>query len=136
MGSIIAFKGIANSMTLLHGSQGCSTYMRLHLVHHFREPVDVGSSALSERGAVYGGAANLKKGLKNIIQGYNPTVIGVATTCLAELWSRRAPNYTLIPERGAYGQWNLAYNSGFQRPAIQDPTKRGTLKLSRRSFRG
>ena len=84
MGSIIAFKGIENSMTLLHGSQGCSTYMRLHLVHHFREPVDVGSSALSERGAVYGGAANLKKGLKNIIKGYSPTVIGVATTCLAE----------------------------------------------------
>ena len=84
MGSIIAFKGIENSMTLLHGSQGCSTYMRLHLVHHFREPVDVGSSALSERGAVYGGAVNLKKGLKNIIQGYSPTVIGVATTCLAE----------------------------------------------------
>lgn len=84
MGSIIAFKGIENSMTLLHGSQGCSTYMRLHLTHHFREPVDVGSSALSERGAVYGGAANLKMGLKNIIRGYNPKIIGVATTCLAE----------------------------------------------------
>ncbi len=84
IGSIIAFKGIENSMTLLHGSQGCSTYMRLHLVHHFREPVDVGSSALSERGAVYGGAENLKKGLQNIIRGYSPTVIGVATTCLAE----------------------------------------------------
>jgi nitrogenase molybdenum-iron protein NifN len=46
--------------------------------------VDVGSSALSERGAVYGGAANLKRGLKNIIQSYGPTVIGLATTCLAE----------------------------------------------------
>jgi len=84
MGSIMAFKGIENSMTLFHGSQGCSTYMRLYLVHHFREPVDAGASALSERGAVYGGAANLKRGLKNIIQGYSPTVIGVATTCLAE----------------------------------------------------
>lgn len=84
MGSIMAFKGIEDSMTLFHGSQGCSTYMRLHLIHHFREPLDVGSSALSERGAVYGGAANLKRGLKNIIQGYRPAVIGLATTCLAE----------------------------------------------------
>jgi nitrogenase molybdenum-iron protein NifN len=40
MGSALAFKGIENTMVLYHGSQGCSTYMRLHLAHHFREPVD------------------------------------------------------------------------------------------------
>jgi len=84
MGSVIAFKGIENSMTLFHGSQGCSTYIRLYLAHHFREPVDIGSSALSQEGAVYGGAANLKQGLRNIIQGYTPTIVGVSTTCLAE----------------------------------------------------
>ncbi len=84
MGSALAFKGIENTMVLYHGSQGCSTYMRLHLAHHFREPVDIGSSALSERGAVYGGRENLKKGLRNVIKRYSPKVIGVATTCLAE----------------------------------------------------
>lgn len=84
MGSALAFKGIENAMVLYHGSQGCSTYMRLHLAHHFREPVDIASSSLSERGAVYGGRENLKKGLRNVINRYNPKVIGVATTCLAE----------------------------------------------------
>ncbi len=84
MGSALAFKGIENTMVLYHGSQGCSTYMRLHLAHHFREPVDIASSSLSEKGAVYGGGENLKKGLKNVINRYNPKVIGVATTCLAE----------------------------------------------------
>ncbi len=84
MGSALAFKGIENTIVLYHGSQGCSTYMRLHLAHHFREPVDIGSSALSERGAVYGGRENLKKGLRNVINRYSPKVIGVATTCLAE----------------------------------------------------
>jgi nitrogenase molybdenum-iron protein NifN len=84
MGSALAFKGIENTMVLYHGSQGCSTYMRLHLAHHFREPVDIASSSLSERGAVYGGRENLKKGLRNVINRYNPKVIGVATTCLAE----------------------------------------------------
>ncbi len=84
MGSALAFKGIENTMVLYHGSQGCSTYMRLHLAHHFREPVDIASSSLSEKGAVYGGRENLKKGLKNVINRYNPRVIGVATTCLAE----------------------------------------------------
>ena len=62
MGSVMAFKGIEGCMPIFHGSQGCSTYMRLHLAHHFREPVDIASSALSEKGAVYGGASNLKRG--------------------------------------------------------------------------
>jgi nitrogenase molybdenum-iron protein NifN len=84
MGSVFAFKGIENTMVLFHGSQGCSTYMRLHLAHHFREPVDIASSSLSEKGAVYGGRESLKKGLRNVINRYKPKVIGVATTCLAE----------------------------------------------------
>jgi len=84
MGSALAFKGIESTMVLYHGSQGCSTYMRLHLAHHFREPVDIASSSLSEKGAVYGGRENLKKGLRNVINRYQPKVIGVATTCLAE----------------------------------------------------
>jgi nitrogenase molybdenum-iron protein NifN len=51
---------------------------------HYNEPVDIGSSSLSEEGTVYGGEKNLKKGLSNIIKVYNPDKIGVATTCLAE----------------------------------------------------
>ena len=84
MGTVLAFKGIEGCMPLFHGSQGCATYMRLYLAHHFREPVDIGSSALSEKGTVYGGAANLKEGIKNLISGYGPKAIGIATTCLAE----------------------------------------------------
>lgn len=84
MGSVLAFKGIEDTMVLFHGSQGCSTYMRLHLAHHFREPVDIASSSLSEHGAVYGGSENLKKGIENVMTRYDPKVIGVATTCLAE----------------------------------------------------
>ncbi|MCK4938371.1 MAG: nitrogenase associated protein N [Methanosarcinales archaeon] len=92
MGSVLAFKGVENSMVLMHGSQGCSTYMRLHLAHHFREPVDIASSSLSERGAVYGGSENLKKGLHNVIDRYHPSVIGVATTCMAETIGDDVPN--------------------------------------------
>ncbi len=84
MGSVLVFRGVEGCMPLFHGSQGCSTYMRLYLAHHFREPVDIASTALSEKGAVYGGSANLMQGLKNVIRGYNPKVIGIATTCLAE----------------------------------------------------
>jgi len=84
MGGIIALKGIAGSMVVLHGSQGCSTYMRRHIAEHFNEPVDVASSSLNEKGTIYGGAKNLEQALDNVRRVYNPDVIGILTTCLAE----------------------------------------------------
>lgn len=84
MGAVMAMKGIEKSMTILHGSQGCSTYIRRHMAAHYNEPVDIASSSLNEEGTVYGGEVNLKKGLDNIIKVYDPKIIGVATTCLAE----------------------------------------------------
>ncbi|QDR82822.1 nitrogenase component 1 [Sporomusa termitida] len=84
MGGILALKGIEKSMVIVHGSQGCSTYMRRHIAEHFNEPVDVGSSSLNEKGTVYGGAANLRTALDNIRRVYQPKLVGVVTTCLAE----------------------------------------------------
>lgn len=84
MGGILAFKGLERSMVIVHGSQGCATYMRRHMAEHFNEPVDVASSSLNEKGTIYGGEKNLKQGLDNIIKGYKPELIGILTTCLAE----------------------------------------------------
>jgi len=84
MGAVTAFYGIKGCISILHGSQGCATYIRRHMATHYNEPIDIASSSLTEQGTVYGGEANLKKGLKNLIELYHPSVIGVATTCLAE----------------------------------------------------
>ncbi len=84
MGACLAFRGIENAIVLLHGSQGCSTYMRRYISSHFNEPVDIASSSLSEKNAVYGGEANLKQGIRNVAARYSPAVLGVATTCLTE----------------------------------------------------
>ena len=84
MGSAGVFKGIESTMVLMHGSQGCSTYIRRHIATHYNEPVDIASSSLNEKGTVYGGSDNLKKALRNVIKLYGPKVIGVTTTCLAE----------------------------------------------------
>ncbi|MBP2650436.1 MAG: nifK 9 [Firmicutes bacterium] len=84
MGGILPIKGIEGGMVVIHGSQGCSTYMRRYISEHFSEPIDVGSSSLNEKGTVYGGEKNLKQALDNIRKVYNPKLIGVLTTCLAE----------------------------------------------------
>ena len=84
LGGVIAFKGIEDSMVLVHGSQGCSTYMRLANVEHFHEPVDIASSSLNEKQTIYGGEKNLRKALDNVIRIYRPSMLGILTTCLAE----------------------------------------------------
>lgn len=91
MGSVSAFYGISKSMSILHGSQGCSTYIRRHMATHYNEPVDIASSSLTEEGTVFGGTKNLLKGLENLIKLYNPEVIGVSTTCLAETIGEDVP---------------------------------------------
>jgi nitrogenase molybdenum-iron protein NifN len=84
LGGVIAFKGIENAMVISHGSQGCSTYMRLANVEHFNEPVDIASSSLNEKQTIYGGEANLKKAIDNVLRVYQPKVLGILTTCLSE----------------------------------------------------
>ncbi|MEA4923686.1 MAG: nitrogenase component 1 [Syntrophomonadaceae bacterium] len=84
LGAIIPFKGIENCMVIIHGSQGCATYMRRHMAEHFNEPIDVASSSITEKGTIFGGENNLKRGLKNLIQIYKPEVVGILSTCLAE----------------------------------------------------
>ncbi len=84
LGACLAFKGIEGAVPYLHGSQGCATYMRRYIISHFREPIDIASSSLGEKHAIYGGGPNLKLGLKNVITKYDCRLVGVATTCLTE----------------------------------------------------
>jgi len=84
LGAALAFHGIEGAVPLLHGSQGCSTYMRRYLISHFKEPVDIASSNFSEETAVFGGSANLKRAIENVVKQYTPDMIGIATTCLSE----------------------------------------------------
>lgn len=84
LGASIAFRGIEGCVPFLHGSQGCATYMRRYIISHFNEPIDIASSSLGEKNAIYGGGPNLKLGLNNVTAKYAPKLIGVATTCLTE----------------------------------------------------
>jgi nitrogenase molybdenum-iron protein NifN len=84
LGACLAFKGIENCISFLHGSQGCSTYIRRYMISHFKEPIDIACSNFSEHTAVFGGRSDLHRGLDNILRQYSPTVVGIMTTCLAE----------------------------------------------------
>lgn len=91
LGASLAFAGLKGCISILHGSQGCATYIRRYLISHFREPMDIASSSFSEEDAIFGGGRNLKLGIENVSQAYNPEVIGVATTCLSETIGEDVP---------------------------------------------
>jgi len=84
LGAVLAYAGIEGCVSLLHGSQGCSTYMRRYLISHFREPLDVASSNFTEETAVFGGESRLLEAIANLEAQYGPKVIAVGSACLSE----------------------------------------------------
>lgn len=84
LGASVAFKGIKGCVPLIHGSQGCATYIRRYMISHYKEPVDIASSNFSEESTIFGGNANFCTGIDNIISQYNPEVVAIASTCLSE----------------------------------------------------
>ncbi len=84
LGASVAFKGIRKCVPLIHGSQGCSTYIRRYLISHYKEPVDIASSNFSADTPIYGGYQNFERALDNITSQFNPDAIAICTTCLSE----------------------------------------------------
>ncbi len=91
LGACLALRGIEGAVPFLHGSQGCATYMRRYIISHFKEPMDIAASNFSEASAVFGGGENLSLGLRNVTKQYQPSLIGVATTCLSETIGEDVP---------------------------------------------
>jgi nitrogenase molybdenum-iron protein NifN len=84
LGASVVFKGIKGCVPMIHGSQGCATYIRRYMISHYKEPVDIASSNFSEETTIFGGNKNFNTGIDNIIKQYQPEVIGIASACLSE----------------------------------------------------
>jgi nitrogenase molybdenum-cofactor synthesis protein NifE len=84
LGATLAYLGIDNMLGLLHGAQGCSTFIRLQLSRHFKESIALNATAMSEESAIFGGWENLKQGIKRVMEKFHPGVVGVMTSGLTE----------------------------------------------------
>ncbi|MBN2636010.1 MAG: hypothetical protein JXR61_07055 [Prolixibacteraceae bacterium] len=84
LGASVAYKGFEGCVPLIHGSQGCATYIRRYLISHYKEPIDIASSNFTEDSTIFGGDRNFKLAAQNIINQYKPQLIGISTTCLSE----------------------------------------------------
>ncbi len=84
LGAALAFLGIAGSMPVFHGSQGCTAFGLVLFVRHFRESIPLQTTAMNEVTTILGGGENIEKALLNIHKRAKPAFIGIASTGLTE----------------------------------------------------
>jgi nitrogenase molybdenum-iron protein beta chain len=85
LGAIFCSSGFEGTMPFVQGAQGCVAYFRSHLSRHFKEPMSSISTSMTEDAAVFGGLNNMLEGLENAYTLYNPKMLSVCTTCMAEV---------------------------------------------------
>ena len=103
-GAVFCASSFEGSMPFVQGAQGCVAYFRSHLSRHFKEPMAAISTSMTEDAAVFGGLNNMLEGLENAYTLYNPRMLAVCTTCMAEVigddlnaYIRQAKDKNLIP---------------------------------------
>ncbi|MHB1513151.1 MAG: nitrogenase iron-molybdenum cofactor biosynthesis protein NifN [Acidiferrobacter sp.] len=84
LGAALAFLGVAGSMPVFHGSQGCTAFGLVLFVRHFRESIPLQTTAMNEVTTILGGGENIEKALLNIHKRAKPAFIGIASTGLTE----------------------------------------------------
>ena len=85
LGAVLCSLGFEKTLPYVHGSQGCVAYFRTYFNRHFKEPVACVSDSMTEDAAVFGGQKNMFDGLANAKALYQPQMIAVSTTCMAEV---------------------------------------------------
>jgi len=77
--------GIKDCIALVHGGQGCCTFVRLLFAQHYKENFDIASSSLHEDAAVFGGTMRIEEGVLTLVKRYpDVRIIPIITTCSVE----------------------------------------------------
>ena len=84
LGAAMAYLGIAGSVPLFHGAQGCTAFGMVHLVRHFKEAVPLQTTAMNEVTTILGGGEQIEEAIDNIRKRAKPRFIGIASTALTE----------------------------------------------------
>lgn len=85
LGGALVFLGLAATMPIMHGSRGCASFAKALLTRHFREPVPLQTTAVTEVSAVLGAGELMVATLDAIRGKQRPEIIGLLTTGLTEV---------------------------------------------------
>jgi nitrogenase molybdenum-iron protein NifN len=84
VGASLAFLGLARSLPLMHGSQGCTAFGKVFFVRHFREPIPLQTTAMDQVSSIMGADDNIIEALRTLSDKSKPDIIGLVTTGLSE----------------------------------------------------
>ena len=84
IGASLAFLGLARSLPLMHGSQGCTAFGKVFFVRHFREPIPLQTTAMDQVSSIMGADENVIEALRTLCDKSKPDIIGLVTTGLSE----------------------------------------------------
>ncbi|MBE9212926.1 nitrogenase iron-molybdenum cofactor biosynthesis protein NifN [Plectonema cf. radiosum LEGE 06105] len=84
LGAALAFLGLKGMIPLLHGSQGCTAFVKVVLVRHFRESIPLSTTAMTEVSTILGGEDNVEQAILTLVEKVKPEIIGLCTTGLTE----------------------------------------------------
>lgn len=84
LGAAMAYLGVAESIPLFHGSQGCTAFALVLMVRHFKETIPIQTTAMNEVSTILGGADHLEEALLNLKSRVKPRLIGICSTALVE----------------------------------------------------
>lgn len=85
MGAALAFMGLASTMPLEHGAQGCTAFSKAFFTRHFREPIALQTTAMDHIVTIIGADQNVVEALCNIADMHAPQIVGLISTGLAEM---------------------------------------------------
>lgn len=85
LGAVIAFLGMHKAIPLIHGCQGCAAFIKSILNRHFREPVYLHNTAITETEVIMDGRGAIVKGLNRCIEREDPEIVGIISTALTEV---------------------------------------------------
>ena len=84
VGASLAFLGLARSLPLMHGSQGCTAFGKVFFVRHFREPIPLQTTAMDQVSTIMSADDNIIEALRTLSDKSKPDIIGLVTTGLSE----------------------------------------------------
>ncbi|HNX08775.1 MAG TPA: nitrogenase component 1 [Methanothrix sp.] len=84
-GAQFAGIGVKDCIPLVHGSQGCTMFVRLLFAQHFKENFDIASTSVHEESAVFGAVKRIEDGVDVLVKRYpHVRIIPIITTCSTE----------------------------------------------------
>ena len=111
LGAVLCALGFYKTLPYVHGSQGCVAYFRTYFNRHFREPIAAVSDSMTEDAAVFGGQKNMFEGLENALKLYQPEMMAVSTTCMAEVIGDDLNAFIANARRMGGCRWTFPFRS-------------------------